>query len=95
MAKSFQSAAVVKGGGGVCGKTGVGQMSTMDVGEEEGLMSVGGRKPARVQRDPSLPLKVMSDTLAIEDDHPLALELQSLRATVARYQVLVVFSFAS
>ena len=67
----------------------------MDVGEEEGSMSMGGCKPTRVHWNPSLPLEVMSNALAIDDGHPLALELQSLRATVAKYQVLVVVSFAS
>ena len=37
----------------------------------------------------------MSDELAIDDGHPLALELQSLRATIAKYQVLSVASLAS
>jgi hypothetical protein len=60
----------------------------MGVGEEEGLTPRVGRcNPARVRRDASLPLEVMSDELAIDDGHPLALELQSLRATVAKYQV--------
>jgi len=58
-------------------------------------MPVGGCHPARVRQDPSLPLEAMSDALAIDDGHPLALELQSLRATVAKYQVSIVVSFAS
>jgi len=69
------------------------RVSTMDVGEEEGLMPVDGCHPARVHRDTSLHIEVMSDALAIDDGHPLALELQSLRGTVAKYQVFVV-SFA-
>lgn len=71
------------------------RMSTMDVREEEGLMPVGGCNPARVHQDASLPLEVMSDELTIDDGHPLALELQSLRATVAKYQVSTVVLFAS
>lgn len=67
----------------------------MDVGEEGGLMPVGGCNPARVHQDTSLPLEVMSNALAIDDGHPLALELQSLRTTVAKYQVSIVVSFTS
>jgi hypothetical protein len=37
----------------------------------------------------------MSDALAIDDSHPLALELQSLRVTLAKYQVSIVVLFAS
>jgi len=62
----------------------------MDVGEEEGLTPVDGCSPARVHQETSLPLEVMSDALAIDDSHPLTLELQSLRGTVAKYQVFVV-----
>ena len=53
-------------------------------------MPVGGCNPGACSSDTSLPLEVMSDVLAIDDGHPLALELHSLRATVAKYQVLVV-----
>jgi hypothetical protein len=64
------------------------RVSTMVVGEEEGLTPRLGRcNPARVRRDASLPLEVMGNELTIDDGHPLALELQSLRATVAKYQV--------
>jgi len=70
----------------------VSRVSTLDVGEEVGSMPVGG---CTCSPDPSLPLEVMSDALAIDDGHPLALELQSLRATVAKYQVFAVVSFAS
>jgi hypothetical protein len=70
-------------------------VNTMDVGVENGLTPVGGCNPARVHQHPTLPLEVMNDTLAIDDRHPLALELQSLRATVAKYQVFAVVSFAS
>jgi hypothetical protein len=65
------------------------RVSTMDVREEEGLTLVGGCNPAHVHEDTGLPLKVMSNELAIDDGHPLALELQSLRATIAKYQVFV------
>ena len=58
----------------------------MDVGEE-GFDAVSGCSLTRVHQDSSLPPKVMSNELAIDDGHPLALELQSLRATVAKYQV--------
>lgn len=61
----------------------------MGVGEEEGLTPVGGCNSTRVDQDASLPPEVMSNELAIDDGHPLALELQSLRATVAKYQVFV------
>jgi len=56
-------------------------------------MPVGGCNPARVHQDTSLPPEVMSNTLAIDDGHPLALELQSLRTTVAKYQVSILVSF--
>ena len=71
------------------------RVSTVDVRKEEGLMPMGGCNPARVHQDTSLPLEVMSNALAIDDSHPLALELQSLRTTVAKYQVSIVVSFAS
>jgi hypothetical protein len=62
----------------------------MGVGEEGGLTPRVGRcNLTRVRQDASLPLEVMSNELAIDDGHPLALELQSLRATVAKYQVFV------
>jgi hypothetical protein len=71
------------------GSASASRASTMDVGEEEGLMPVGGWNLARVHQHASLLLEVMSNAPAIDDDHPLALELQSLRATVAKYQVFV------
>lgn len=37
-------------------------------------------------------LKVMNNELGIDDGHPLALELQSLRGTVAKYQVSLLTS---
>lgn len=58
-------------------------------------MPVGGCNPARVHQDTSLLPEVMSNTLVIDDGHPLALELQSLRATVAKYQVSIVASFVA
>ena len=67
------------------------RVSTLDVGEEEGSMPVGG---CTCSPGP-LPLEVMSNELAIDDGHPLALELQSLRTTVAKYQVSVIVLFAS
>ena len=69
------------------------QVSTMDVGGKDGLMPVRGCNPARVHQDTSLALEVMSNALAIDDGHPLALELESLRVTVAKYQVSIIISF--
>lgn len=105
LAGTFRCAVVVEGGVGVDKRGGDGRaqrrsghkasrVSTMDVNEKEGLTPVGGRSPPRVHQDTSLSLQLMSNALAIDDGHPLALELKSLRATVAKYQVSVVVSFA-
>lgn len=59
---------------------------------ENGLTPVRRCRPARVHQDTSLALEVMSNALAIDDGHPLALELESLRATVAKYQVSTIIS---
>ena len=53
------------------------------------MTPAGGCNPARVHQSV---LEVMNNTLAIDDGHPLALELQSLRETIAKYQVFVVRS---
>lgn len=52
---------------------------------QSGACSRGLGQPASL-----LPLEVMSNELAIDDGHPLALELQSLRTTIEKYQVFVV-----
>jgi hypothetical protein len=93
-------------GGGV-GET-VGDGHTAQIGpqglksEHDGRRGRGGidagermQSSACSPGHPSLPLEVMSNALAIDDGHPLALELQSLRTTVAKYQVCIVVSFAS
>jgi hypothetical protein len=66
---------------------------TVGVGEEEGWYRRADairRAFTRTPADTSLPLEVMSNALAIDDGHPLALELQSLRTTISKYQVSLV-----